>query len=208
MRRTRWLCALTSAAIAGTILMAAEAAAGGGGCHPDPTLEPTVARLAGPSGRALIDACAFQPTVLYVDEGAEITWVNKDPLQHTVTGVNVSWGSERFLSQGDTISQRFDRAGVYPFYCLLHPGMVGSVVVGDPDPDEITKELASVDTTGITGGSDQAAVPAKPGAGGDAEPASDALPAAPVLVSLVILGIVAALVIGFGRRRGRLEQGI
>ena len=29
------------------------------------------------------------------------------------------------------MSYRFDQDGVYPYSCLLHPGMVGAIVVGD-----------------------------------------------------------------------------
>jgi hypothetical protein len=33
--------------------------------------------------------------------------------------------------QGETVSYRFDQDGVYPYSCLIHPGMVGAIVVGD-----------------------------------------------------------------------------
>ena len=206
MRRARWLSALVFGAIAMTVLVTPVAVAGGGGCHTDPTAETRAARLRGKAGRALIDLCAFQPTVLYVEEGAEVTWVNKDPFDHTVTGANVGWGSERFLSQGDTITQRFDDAGVFPFYCLLHPGMVGTVVVGDPDPADVTEELSTVDTSGI-GSGDQAAAPPDAVPASDAEPASDSLPA--VLTVALVAAVALAGAAGFAllRRRSRVEQG-
>lgn len=206
MRGARGLCALTSAVILGTILVGPSAVAGGGGCHTDPARGSTAARLTGGSGRAVIDLCAFQPTVLYADEGAEITWVNKDELQHTVTGANLGWGSERFLSQGDTITQRFDDQGVFPFYCLLHPGMVGAVVVGDPDPRDVTTKLSTLDTSGIAGG-DQAAPP-DPAAAGDAEPASDSAPSSLALALAVTLTLALAAGFFFLRRRSRVEQSV
>lgn len=205
MRGSRRLCALTSAVILGSVWIGPSAAAGGGGCYPDPTAPTRVARLSGSEGRAGVELCAFQPTVLYVDEGAEVTWVNKDPFQHTVTGANVGWGSERYLSQGDTLTQRFDDAGVFPFYCMLHPGMVGTVVVGDPDPADVTTELTAVDTSGIASG-DQAAAPP------DAAPAADAQPSSDVLPGSLTLTLVLALVAGAGggvlllRRRSRAGQ--
>ncbi len=43
-----------------------------------------------------------------------------------------SWGDPGIsLLQGDTVRYRFDEDGVYPYSCLLHPGMVGAIVVGD-----------------------------------------------------------------------------
>ena len=32
---------------------------------------------------------------------------------------------------GDRTSVRLEQAGTYPFFCYVHPGMVGVVVVGD-----------------------------------------------------------------------------
>ena len=207
MRRARWLYALTSTAIAGTVLFAAEAGAGGGGCYPDPSGNATAARVAGDSGRALIDLCAFQPTVLYVDEGAEVTWVNKDAMPHTVTGAYIGWGSEKMLSQGDSITQKFEKEGVYPFYCMLHPGMVGTVVVGDPDPSDVTKELAAVDTSGIGSGDAAAAAPRDAAPAASDEPASSSVPTSLVLATLVAVALAGIVTLTFFRRRGRVEQG-
>jgi len=79
----------------------------------------------------LIAECSFTPTVLYVEPGDRVTWSNKDPYDHTVTGAAFTWGSERPLAQGDTISFAFKEEGVFPYYCAYHPAMVGAVVVGD-----------------------------------------------------------------------------
>lgn len=207
MRRARLLCALTSFAIVGTIFVAAPAGAGGGGCYPDPTQDATAGRLSGEAGTARIDLCAFQPTVLYVDEGAEVTWVNKDVFGHTVTGANVGWGSEEFLKQGDTITQHFTKEGVFPFYCLLHPGMVGTVVVGDPDPSDVTAKISTMGSDGIELGGDsgQAAPDAAPAV--DDEPASDSVPSSLLLATIAVLALASAVGFTLVRRRGRVEQG-
>ena len=83
------------------------------------------------------------PTVVRVDEGATITWTNRDEALHTVTGTDVrsgrpgagAWGSLEELAQNQTFSHTFNDAGVYPYYCMLHPGMVGAVVVGNGVPE-------------------------------------------------------------------------
>jgi hypothetical protein len=76
------------------------------------------------------DFC-FGPTILRVATGETITFVNGDPFQHTVLGANGAWGSYDSLKQGGEATYGFSEAGVYPYVCTWHPGMVGAVVVGD-----------------------------------------------------------------------------
>jgi plastocyanin len=105
--------------------------AGGGGC-PEPQSD---------ARGTTVDVKEFcmLPTVLRVDAGTTITWKNWDEVPHTVTGAGVrsgregagSWGSFEQLAQNQTYSHTFTESGVFPYYCMLHPGMVGAVVVGD-----------------------------------------------------------------------------
>ena len=76
------------------------------------------------------DYCFF-PQVVRVDKGDVVTWTNYDKAAHTVTAPGGwSGGHDEYL-RGDDVSFRFEREGVFPYVCLLHPGMVGAVVVGD-----------------------------------------------------------------------------
>jgi hypothetical protein len=34
------------------------------------------------------------------------------------------------MPRNKSAAWRFERPGVYPYYCVIHPGMVGAVVVG------------------------------------------------------------------------------
>jgi hypothetical protein len=77
----------------------------------------------------------FEATVLHVDPGTEVTWVNEDTYAHTVTGVGGTWGDFTELERGDMVSYRFEGNGVYVYSCIIHPGMVGAVVVGDGSDD-------------------------------------------------------------------------
>jgi plastocyanin len=113
-------------AVAGIVLLPGGAAAGGG-CHADPSIDMTSSSKT----RVAIGGCAFVDTVTYVEPGETVTWVNKDFVPHSVTGAALSWGNEKFLEQTDEVSYEFEDEGVYPYYCLLHPSMVGAVVVGD-----------------------------------------------------------------------------
>ena len=103
----------------------APASAGGGGCHAEETSFANVKQIA-------MQAACFTPTFARVPVGAEVTWINNDVgMVHTVTGANLAWGNLEDLALNDTIGVRFTKAGVYPYYCIYHPGMAGAVLVGD-----------------------------------------------------------------------------
>jgi plastocyanin len=106
--------------LAGTVLAAAPASAGGG-CH-RPATEGRGTTL------ALNELC-FSPTVLRVAPGSEVTIVNRDSLEHPLARPGGEWGWDG--APGDRTTVRLDRAGIYPFFCYVHPSMVGVVVVGD-----------------------------------------------------------------------------
>jgi plastocyanin len=115
--------AIVIAATVLTVLLvpAIPAAAGGGGCHSGATqgTGDTV---------ELVDACPT-PTILTIDPGGTVSFVNQDPFAHNVIGS--SWGHPEDLNQGDGFTATFDEPGVYPWACWYHPGMTGAIVVGD-----------------------------------------------------------------------------
>jgi plastocyanin len=172
MRRRR-LPALVAllAVLAATLLVAAPAAAGGGGCH-RPATEGRGTTL------ALAELC-FSPTVLRVAPGSEVTIVNRDTLDHPLArpGGLWAWGG----AAGDQATIRFERSGVYPFFCYAHPGMVGVVVVGDARGSDATA-AGVVDAAVPAAQAAQAADPAP------ARPAPGSFPTAwLVLVALAAL---------------------
>jgi len=113
--------ALAIAALVGT---PAASAGGGGACRGMPVTDERTTNV------AMTNGC-FTPTIVRVETGATVTWQNNDTAPHTITGANASWGSYDEVAPGQGGSQTFDKAGVYPYSCLLHPGMIGAVVVGD-----------------------------------------------------------------------------
>jgi plastocyanin len=122
MRRRRLhALVLLSTVLAATVLAAAPPAAAGGGCH-RPATEGRGTTL------ALNDLC-FSPTVLRVAPGSEVTIVNRDAVEHPLARPGGEWGWDG--APGDRATVRLDRAGIYPFFCYVHPSMVGVVVVGD-----------------------------------------------------------------------------
>ena len=112
-------------ALTATLLLAmlapASPALAGGGCHSG------VTQGAGDTVE-LVEACPM-PTILHVDVGATVTFVNEDPFVHNIIG-NL-WGHYDDLDPGDAFTASFDEPGIYPYACWYHPGMTGAVLVGD-----------------------------------------------------------------------------
>jgi plastocyanin len=78
---------------------------------------------------------AYQPNPIMVKVGQELTWTNDDSQIHTATSGMV--GDEDsgtvfdsgILSPGASYSFTFDEPGDIPYYCTLHPQMVGTINV-------------------------------------------------------------------------------
>jgi plastocyanin len=119
--RRRMLFVIAATAVAALAVPAVPAIAGGGGCHGDAT--------AGAGDTVEIADGCFGPTTLTVDPGDTVTFVNLDSYAHNVSAVR--WGHLNDLNQGDSFQTTFAEAGVYPFACQYHPGMVGAIVVGN-----------------------------------------------------------------------------
>ncbi|MCL6547278.1 MAG: cupredoxin domain-containing protein [Alicyclobacillus sp.] len=107
---------------------------------------------------------AFQPVTLHVTAGTTVVWDNDDTMPHAVTsGANRSFDG-RFnsgdLEPGQTFSYTFKKPGVYPYYCIYHPTMNGTVLVtaasltASEEPATVTARAASAAQTslGTSGG--------------------------------------------------------
>jgi plastocyanin len=115
--------ALLAAVLATAALgVPSPASAGGGGC----------AELTEGSGTTveILYSC-LTPTLIRVDPGATVTFVNRDDYRHVIAGAGYAWSSDGYLRADDAFTATFRRNGVYPFQCYLHPGMAGAVIVGD-----------------------------------------------------------------------------
>jgi plastocyanin len=75
---------------------------------------------------------AFLPQVITVTAGSSILWSNRDLVFHTATGfltnVEPVCGT-RLVNNAQTCTNRFMTPGVYPYFCTVHPFMLGTVVV-------------------------------------------------------------------------------
>jgi plastocyanin len=76
---------------------------------------------------------AYQPNPIEVSIDDTVTWTNDDIAQHTVTSGESGEPDGEFdsgiMSTGATFDHTFTEAGEYPYFCTLHPNMVGTVSV-------------------------------------------------------------------------------
>jgi plastocyanin len=85
------------------------------------------------SGSSALTTDAYQPNPVQVSTGATVTWTNDDAQPHTATsGQNATpdgMFDSSIMAPGATFEHTFTEAGEYPYFCLLHPNMVGTVSV-------------------------------------------------------------------------------
>jgi len=84
-------------------------------------------------GSSTLTTDAFSPNPIQVSVGSTVTWTNNDSVIHTVNSGTSPTESGLFTSPimnpGDTFEYTFTEAGEVPYFCLLHPNMVGTVTV-------------------------------------------------------------------------------
>lgn len=71
---------------------------------------------------------AFSPTTLTIKVGDKVTWTNKDSAGHSATADDGSFDTG-VLSQGQSGSVTFSKAGTYTYHCSVHPMMKGTIIV-------------------------------------------------------------------------------
>ena len=83
------------------------------------------------SGAATLGSRAFSPDVITVVIGVNntVVWKNNDNVVHTATGTNFTGFNTGNIQPGASASYTFNAAGTYPYHCLIHPTMTGTVIV-------------------------------------------------------------------------------
>jgi plastocyanin len=75
----------------------------------------------------------FQPGEITVSAGTTVTWTNEDPTAHTVTSGTRDNPTGLFdsgnVGSGQSFSFTFDQPGTYNYFCRIHAGMKGTVIV-------------------------------------------------------------------------------
>jgi plastocyanin len=75
-----------------------------------------------------IDNFAFEPASLTVAKGTTVEWTNGDDVPHTVVEKKVRFKSQA-LDTDDRYRHTFSEPGTYPYFCSIHPHMVGEIHV-------------------------------------------------------------------------------
>jgi len=81
------------------------------------------------------DGC-FIPNTVTIDIGGIVTWENNDTAAHTSTGGSATDGpsgvfDSSLIMAGSSFSHTFEDAGTFDYFCMVHPWMVGTVIVED-----------------------------------------------------------------------------
>jgi plastocyanin len=75
-----------------------------------------------------IEDFTFEPQVIEIDAGTDVSWENEDDFAHTVTARDDSFKSAN-IGGGDEFTQSFDDPGEYAYFCSIHNSMTGTVIV-------------------------------------------------------------------------------
>ena len=68
---------------------------------------------------------AFSPSPANVAVGAEITWVNQDPMPHQIKSLSFN---SPVLPSGAEFKTVIKNAGTYDYSCAIHPSMKGIII--------------------------------------------------------------------------------
>lgn len=93
-------------------------------------------------GASTMTDTAFSPNPIQAKVGQEVKWTNDDSAMHTITSGTGAADPEKgkafdsglsgptaLTAKGKTFEHKFDAAGEFPYFCSLHPAMVGKVTV-------------------------------------------------------------------------------
>ncbi len=75
-----------------------------------------------------VDNFTFNPQTLTVPVNSTVTWMNKDDIPHVIAS-NDGLFKSKALDTDQSYSFTFTKAGVYEYFCSLHPKMLGRIVV-------------------------------------------------------------------------------
>lgn len=86
---------------------------------------------------------SFDPKTVNVSTGQTVTWVGGDDITHVLVEGTYKVGSDglrteqsddmtfslKLTKKGQQVSHTYDKPGTYTYYCSIHKGMNGTVVV-------------------------------------------------------------------------------
>jgi plastocyanin len=101
----------------------------------------------------------YTPSGVTISANGIVKWTNIGPTVHTVTSGTSPNPDGKFnsgnMATGATVCVQFTAPGIYPYFCIPHPFMIGSVTVSSPS--NVVTRFASLDNTQETTGVGSAA---------------------------------------------------
>jgi plastocyanin len=89
----------------------------------------TVSNQTAPNAATVaLGAQSFDPSIVDIAAGGQVTWTNGSGVQHNVTFVSSTIADIGNHTSGST-ARTFPSAGTFDYQCTLHAGMTGSVIV-------------------------------------------------------------------------------
>jgi len=128
-----------------------------------PAFAQETAEVSAPAGTS-VPGCeetneCFIPAEVTIDVGGTVTWSNDDSAAHTVTsgtagdGPDGNFDSSLFMA-GTTFPWTATEAGEYPYFCMVHPWMIGTVIVQEaaaaeeePMMEEVSELMVDIQTS-------------------------------------------------------------
>jgi len=103
--------------------------------HGEGGMSATVTNAPGSStpGCEETDNC-FVPSTVVITAGGTVTWENTDNAAHTASSGTAAGGPDgvfdsSLIMAGGSYSVTLDDEGTYPYFCMVHPWMQGTVIV-------------------------------------------------------------------------------
>ncbi len=88
-----------------------------------------VASAGATSHQVTIRKFKFMPEEISVSVGDEVIWNNLDIAPHTATDKETHDWDTGPLERNEQAAVTFDTPGVYPYFCVFHPHMTGTIIV-------------------------------------------------------------------------------
>jgi len=103
--------------------------------HGEGGMSATVTNAPGSStpGCEETDNC-FVPSTVVITAGGTVTWENTDTAAHTASSGTAAGGPDgvfdsSLIIAGGSYSVTLDDEGTYPYFCMVHPWMSGTIIV-------------------------------------------------------------------------------
>ena len=115
------MCTLAFALFAAVALLAAIGAEKGDTRSPVP--------FENEHAEVVLEKFRFSPQTLTVPVGTTVTWINRDSVPKIVVSAEQRLEVPPILRAGQAFSRTFTIAGTYSYFCSVHPGVTGQIVV-------------------------------------------------------------------------------